>query len=257
MTKKSSFLRQLNLYNFNRISMGPDQGSYYHEYFLKGMRFLCRRIMRQRINGNGIRAAANPDDEPVFSSMTPCPPQKLRSSTEKGAYFGDPLFKKARIGDDSDGAPRGIAPMDSFPLKLQCILDKMEADDNQEIIHWCNHGRAFIVSNQTRLCEELLPKYFQMSKYPSFVRQLGTYNFKHVTEGDDEGAYYHEFLQRGRPELAQAIHRAHGKGSRGPMDDSDTPDFSSLPTIPPIKLGAHIEIPVPETIVEQQISASV
>lgn len=26
MTKKSSFLRQLNLYNFNRISVGPDSG---------------------------------------------------------------------------------------------------------------------------------------------------------------------------------------------------------------------------------------
>lgn len=31
-TKKSSFLRQLNLYGFNRLSrVGPDQGSYYHE----------------------------------------------------------------------------------------------------------------------------------------------------------------------------------------------------------------------------------
>lgn len=65
MTKKSSFLRQLNLYGFNRLSgTGSDQGSYYHEKFLRGMKFLCRRIHRQKVNGNGIRAAGNPEGEP-------------------------------------------------------------------------------------------------------------------------------------------------------------------------------------------------
>jgi len=37
MTKKSSFLRQLRLYGFNRLTgKGPDQGHYCHEKFLRG-----------------------------------------------------------------------------------------------------------------------------------------------------------------------------------------------------------------------------
>jgi len=74
MTKKSSFLRQLNLYGFNRLSgVGPDQGSYYHEAFLRGMKFLCRRMQRIKVNGNRIRAAGNPDEEPVLSNYPSCP----------------------------------------------------------------------------------------------------------------------------------------------------------------------------------------
>ena len=70
MTKKSSFLRQLNLYGFRRIS----DGSYYHERFLRGMKFLCLSMQRQKVNGNGVRAAGNPDKEPNLSDYPNCPP---------------------------------------------------------------------------------------------------------------------------------------------------------------------------------------
>jgi hypothetical protein len=77
MTKKSSFLRQLNLYSFNRFSAGPDQGSYYHEKFLRGMKFLCSRMSRQKVNGNRIRSAGNPDEEPKMAMYPVCPPPSL------------------------------------------------------------------------------------------------------------------------------------------------------------------------------------
>ena len=80
MTKKSSFLRQLNLYSFNRFSAGSDQGSYYHEKFLKGMKYLARRMVRQKVNGNRIRSAGNPDDEPTLSLYPVCPPPIMPSS---------------------------------------------------------------------------------------------------------------------------------------------------------------------------------
>jgi hypothetical protein len=69
MTKKSSFLRQLNLYSFNRLSVGPDKCAYYHELFLRGKRFLCCRMNRNKINGNGTRSAAKPEQEPNFYAM--------------------------------------------------------------------------------------------------------------------------------------------------------------------------------------------
>lgn len=77
ITKKSSFLRQLNLYGFNRFSAGPDQGSYYHEKFLRGMKFLTKRMNRQKVNGNRIRSAGNPDEEPSLLSYPICPGVRL------------------------------------------------------------------------------------------------------------------------------------------------------------------------------------
>lgn len=80
MTKKSSFLRQLNLYGFNRLSsLGPDQGSYYHEKFLRGRKYLCSRMTRQKVNGNGIRAAGNPDQEPKLCLFPVCAVSKEES----------------------------------------------------------------------------------------------------------------------------------------------------------------------------------
>lgn len=67
--KYASFQRQLNLYGFNRITKGPDRGSYYHECFLRGKKFLCRSINRMKIKGTGARMASNPDAEPNFYSM--------------------------------------------------------------------------------------------------------------------------------------------------------------------------------------------
>jgi hypothetical protein len=74
MTKKSSFLRQLNLYGFNRFSAGPDQGSNYHEKLLRGLKYITRRMNRQKVNGNRIRSAGNPEEEPQLSQYPVCPP---------------------------------------------------------------------------------------------------------------------------------------------------------------------------------------
>mmetsp|Transcript_42900 Transcript_42900/g.103787 ORF Transcript_42900/g.103787 Transcript_42900/m.103787 type:complete len:695 (+) Transcript_42900:239-2323(+) len=94
MTKKSSFLRQLNLYGFNRFSAGPDQGSYYHEKFLRGMKFLCRRMTRQKVNGNRIRSAGNPDEEPVLMGYPQCPPQASSLIKSSPGAMGAPPTKR-------------------------------------------------------------------------------------------------------------------------------------------------------------------
>jgi len=67
--KMASFQRQLNLYKFNRITAGPDKGSYYHEFFLRGKEFLVQNIYRMKVKGTGSRLASNPDAEPNFYDM--------------------------------------------------------------------------------------------------------------------------------------------------------------------------------------------
>ena len=74
-SKISSFQRQLNLYGFCRLTRGRDKGAYYHELFLRGRLFLCRRMTRTRIKGTGIKASSSPDTEPNFYLMKPCFPE--------------------------------------------------------------------------------------------------------------------------------------------------------------------------------------
>jgi len=71
--KISSFFRQLNLYGFERITVGFDTGAYYNEYFLRGKPFLTKNIDRLKVKGTKIRSASSPQDEPKFYSMPPLP----------------------------------------------------------------------------------------------------------------------------------------------------------------------------------------
>ena len=66
----ASFRRQLNLYNFKRITRGPDAGSYYHEGFLRGRPVLACRIQRIKVKGTKFRATSCPEDEPDFYKMS-------------------------------------------------------------------------------------------------------------------------------------------------------------------------------------------
>ena len=83
--KYASFQRQLNLYGFNRITSGPDRGSYYHELFLRGKTVLCRGINRMKVKGTGSRMASNPEQEPNFYKMQ-CMPASVAEADnfEKG-----------------------------------------------------------------------------------------------------------------------------------------------------------------------------
>jgi hypothetical protein len=69
-TKFLSFQRQLNLYDFTRISEGPDVGAYYHEMFLRGKIFLADCITRSAVKGTRIKTSANPGNEPNFYAMS-------------------------------------------------------------------------------------------------------------------------------------------------------------------------------------------
>ena len=68
-SKLTSFQRQLNLYGFNRLTTGNDSGGYYHELFLRGKPFLCKRMIRTKVKGTKFKAASSPDQEPNFYTM--------------------------------------------------------------------------------------------------------------------------------------------------------------------------------------------
>jgi hypothetical protein len=69
LSKIASFQRQLNLYGFSRLTKGPDRGSYYHEYFLRGHPYLLDCMHRTKVKGTFVRGRSNPDQEPDFWAM--------------------------------------------------------------------------------------------------------------------------------------------------------------------------------------------
>jgi hypothetical protein len=65
-SKWSSFQRQLNLYEFQRLTTGPDRGGYYHPYFIRGQPMLCQSMTRTKVKGTKIRVPSNSQNEPDF-----------------------------------------------------------------------------------------------------------------------------------------------------------------------------------------------
>jgi hypothetical protein len=64
-TESHFWPRQLNLYNYQRVTEGPDKGSYYHELFARDRPFLCTMMKRTKIKGDKrVDAATNGVNKP-------------------------------------------------------------------------------------------------------------------------------------------------------------------------------------------------
>ena len=114
-----------------------------------------------------------------------------------------------------------------FPFKLHNMLENIQQDGLAHIVSWQPHGRCFLVRDQTAFVSEVMPRYFNMSKFPSFQRQLNLYGFRRLTFGQDKGAYYHECFLRGKAFLCKRIHRhkVKGNGVRMAATPESEPNF--------------------------------
>jgi hypothetical protein len=80
----------------------------------------------------------------------------------------------------------------SFPRALHAMLDFVSKSGRTDIVSWSSHGRAFSIRKPEEFTKFLIPKYYQMKNYASFLRQLNIYGFKCISrDGPDKGAHYH------------------------------------------------------------------
>jgi hypothetical protein len=72
-----------------------------------------------------------------------------------------------------------------FPTKLHMMLSCAESEKFDHIVSWQPHGRSFKVHQPLRFVNEVMPIWFQHTKFTSFRRQLNLYGFSRVTAGVD------------------------------------------------------------------------
>jgi hypothetical protein len=135
-------------------------------------------------------------------------------------------------GKTGQGSRGGVAT--PFVVKLHEMIDAIERDGHGDIVSWQPHGRCFVVHKQKEFTDHVMPTYFKMSKFPSFLRQLNLYGFRRLTRvGTDKGGYYHELFLRNKVFLAYRILRMRikGNGVRARSNPESEPNFYKMPSV--------------------------
>jgi len=101
----------------------------------------------------------------------------------------------------------------SFPFKLHLMLENAERDNYAHIVSWVNDGSAFKVHDNHAFVDQVMPNFFDQSKYESFRRQLNLYQFHRVSRGEERGIISHPCFQRGARHWCKDITRRKSEDS--------------------------------------------
>jgi hypothetical protein len=121
---------------------------------------------------------------------TPCHGRRNEvPATQAGTAAGS----KAPVGS---GSKRN---METFPEKMMQILESAEYED----AIWWNPDRVGFSIVPKKFTEKVLTKYFQGTKFESFVRKLNRWGFKRVkgTGFNCVRMFNHDMFHEGKPEL--------------------------------------------------------
>jgi len=120
-----------------------------------------------------------------------------------------------------------------FPEKLHRMLTYAEQNGLTDTITFFPHGRAFVIHKPKKFSDDIMPRFFRQTRLTSFQRQLNLYGFCRISQGPDNGGYYHELFLRGRPGLCVNMKRTKVKGTGGKTKrNPDTePNFYEMPPI--------------------------
>ena len=86
--------------------------------------------------------------------------------------------------DDSDSSQKMVgedgrkSKKRDFPLKLHQMLQDSASNGHEHIISWDPDGKSFKVHQPDEFVAEVMPKYFNQTKYRSFQRMVGVLSMK-------------------------------------------------------------------------------
>lgn len=134
----TSFRRQLNLWGFKRLTyFGPDQGSYYHQMFLRTKTMLCHNISRTAVLGLGQgRLVPNPNAEPNFYEMRALPETSEAPESKYIPSFGARNKKQMRQGGKRKNDTREMSSSSfqniKMPRLIQCSEENLPRGEDHK-----------------------------------------------------------------------------------------------------------------------------
>lgn len=156
--------------------------------------------MRLRGGGGGYGDAGS------STPSKPPPPSARPSSLSTTDVSGGILPSAA--SSSADSAPSALTPPDEqlFPRKLHQMLNEASDKGFEDIVAWGHDPSCFNVHKKKTFEESVLPKYFKMTKYKSFTRQLHNYDFQWIRRGPDKGGCkLQEAAQQHSPRLSSRL----------------------------------------------------
>jgi HSF-type DNA-binding len=192
------------------------------------MNSTARLLNHDALSTNGLLQLLQQRQQPGSQQMLPSSVSGLPSGIATAAVIPPiPEKRKGRTG--------------TFPQKLYQMLQDLEKlEGGTDIAAFLPHGRAFAIHDPKEFVKSVMPKYFRMSRFSSFQRQLNLYEFNRITDGPNKGSYYHELFMNGRPDLCTTIKRNKIKSEsstnkiRDPFGPMGSPETATIPQQVPV-----------------------
>jgi len=145
------------------------------------------------------------EDDPIFQSLLDdvCAPLAENNTT-----FQDD-FAVIAIADEVTTQLVNQRPHTehSFPWKLHDMLEDAEIKGFADIVSWMLDGLSFKVHKIDEFVEQVLPMYFDQTKFESFRRQLNLYGFTRFHSGELQGMYHHISFVKDKKQLCHYVLR--------------------------------------------------
>jgi hypothetical protein len=165
------------------------------------------------------------DKKKADDATSYCPSQTQDLAAEAGANNTliiepsvDELFSLIADADDcsdEDDCSDDLQQSESvFPAKLHRMLSDVQKNGLDHIVSWVQDGAAFKVHDADKFVQQIMPLYFDQTKYESFRRQLNLYGFSRVSRGASRGFYYHQLFLKIDSSLCVNINRPKSNSNR-------------------------------------------
>ena len=127
------------------------------------------------------------------------------SGSEAASDSGSVTTAEETVQEEED--EDGLDKPHAFPYKLHEMLEEAHSKGFTHIVSWCLDGTGFKVHAHDLFLSQVMPRYFDQSKYESFRRQLNLYGFVRFAKGPNRGVYQHDLFRRDAPHQCHLIVR--------------------------------------------------
>ncbi|KAL7546257.1 hypothetical protein ACHAWF_009591 [Thalassiosira exigua] len=193
-------------------------------------------------------AAVNGDDKPTEKKKKkrqrkrkkPVPPPRPKPQPKEppmdatAMVFAQPVLRPAPYfyytdhslePDDDPLTPITAAgEVPTFPARMHAILTHPSLMD---VVGWHPNGRSWRILKPRDFEVRILARFFEHSKFSSFVRQVNGWGFRRLVDSNYKNAYYHEYFLRSMPWLCKKMRRPKVAEKKA-IDQEQEPDLAAI-----------------------------